>query len=81
MGASQRQGKINRWCIEENSSELPPGNENRRAVGSRLLAYLERNLIHTADRQRTCFDMRPRFHLVDQVTQFSIITVVAALNV
>src|ERR1700680_3152020 len=81
MGAAQRQRKINRWRTEQNSPELPPGNENRRVAGGHLLAYLQRNQTHTANRQRTRFDMRPRYHLVKQVTQFSIITVVAALNV
>ncbi|MDT7811420.1 MAG: hypothetical protein QOJ42_1336 [Acidobacteriaceae bacterium] len=81
MGAAQRQGKINRWRTEQNSSELSPGNENRRVAGCHLLAYLERNQIRTANRQRTCFDMRPCYYFFNQVTQFSIIAVVSALNV
>src|SRR5271166_3251662 len=81
ISTAQRQRKINRWRTEQNSPELPPGNENRRVAGGHLLAYLERNQIHTANRQRTRFDMRPCYHLVDQVMQFSTITVVAALNV
>jgi hypothetical protein len=81
MGAAQRQRKINRWRTEQNSPELPPGNENSRVAGGHLLVYLKRNQIRTANRQRTRFDMRPCDHLVNQVTQFSIITVVAALNV
>src|SRR5271165_7404332 len=81
MGAAQRQRQINRWRTEQNSPELPPGNENRRIAGGHLLAYLERNQIHTANRRRARFDMRPCYYLVYQVTQFSIITVVAALNV
>ena len=81
MGAAQRQRKINRWRTEQNSPELPPGNENSRVAGGHLLVYLKRNQIRTANRQRTRFDMRPYDHLVNQVAQFSIITVVAALNV
>src|SRR5271166_5934505 len=81
ISTAQRQRKINRWRTEQNSPELPPGNENRRVAGGHLLGYLERNRIHTANRQRTRFDMRPCYYLLDQVTQFSIITVVAALNV
>src|SRR5258708_34092309 len=81
VGAAQRQRKINRWRTEQNSPELPPGNENSRVVGCHLLAHLERNQIRTANRQRTRFDMRPSDHLVNQVTQFFIVTVVAALNV
>jgi hypothetical protein len=42
---------------------------------------LERNQIRTANRQRTCFDMRPCYYFFNQVTQFSIIAVVSALNV
>src|ERR1700693_1504103 len=81
MGAAQRQRKINRWRSEQNSPELPPGNENRRVAAGNVLTYLERNQIRTANRQRTCFDVRPCYHLVNQVTQCYTITMVAALNV
>ena len=40
-----------------------------------------RNQIRTPNRQRTCFDIRPCYHLVNQVTQFFLIAVPAALTV
>jgi len=81
MGAAQRQRKINRWRTEQNSPELPLGNENRRVAVGNVLTYLERNQIRTANRQWTCFDIWPCYHLVNQVTQCYSITIVAALNV
>src|ERR1700736_2533013 len=81
MGAAQRQRKVNRWRTEQTSPELPPGNENRRRNGSDVLPSLKRNQIRTANRQRTRFNIRPCDHLVNQVTQCYIITIVAALNV
>jgi hypothetical protein len=81
MGAAQRQRKVNRWCTEQHSSKLPPANENKRVGRRNVLTYLERNQIRTANRQRTCFDIRPCYNLVNQVTQYYIIAIVAALNV
>jgi hypothetical protein len=77
MGVAQRQRNIDRWRTEQNS----PGNENTRVRGCHLLAYLDRNQIRTANWQRTCFDIRSGYHLVNQVMQCYIITIVAALNV
>jgi hypothetical protein len=81
MGAAQRQGEIDRWRTEQNSPELSPGDENRRVAGCHLLAYLERNQIRTANRQRARFDMRPCYYFVNQVTQYSFVAMVSALNV
>jgi hypothetical protein len=83
MGAAQRQRKINRWRTEQDSPELPPANENRSVAGRDVLGYPQRNQIRAANRQRTRFDfdIRPRHHFFNQVTECSIITMVTALNV
>jgi hypothetical protein len=81
MGADQRQRKVNRRRTEENSPKFPPGNENRRVSGCDVLAYLERDQIRAANRQRTGFNIRPRYYLVHQVTQCLIVSMVGALNV
>src|SRR3981081_305960 len=81
MGAAQRQRKMNCWRTEQNSPELPPGNENRRVTDCDALTYLKRNQIRTANRQRTLFNIWPVYHLANQVPQCYIITIVAALNV
>src|SRR3984893_6677162 len=80
MGADQRQRKVNRRRTEENSPKLPPGNENRRVSGCDVLACLERDQIRAANRQRSGFNIRPRYYLVHQVTQCSMLSMVGGLD-
>jgi hypothetical protein len=80
MGADQRQREVNRRRSEENSPELPPGNENKGVSGCDLLAHLERDQSPAAKRMeqlRYPATLSPR----PQVTQCSIVSMVAALNV
>jgi hypothetical protein len=80
MRATQRQREINRRRSEENSRELPSGNENGRLRGCHLLANLERDLVRTSNRQWTCFELGPGDYFVHQTTQWSIIPIVVALH-
>jgi hypothetical protein len=61
MGADQRQREVNRRRSEENSPELPPGNENKGVSGCDLLAHLEKDQSPAAKRQWSSFDIRPRY--------------------
>jgi hypothetical protein len=81
VGTAQRQCKVNRGRAEQNSPKLSPANENRRFAGCDVLGYPQRDQIRAAKRQRIRFDIRPRYHVFNQVTQCSVITMVIALNV